>query len=130
MRFAKEMLETKEKLEQLGHTAEVPCDTDLHVQDPNLRNDFERDAAHVKENNIMHRCFELVAESDAVLVLNHKHNNVDGYVGASALMEAGLAAYLGKKLFLLNPIASTERYRHEFDVLGGVCINGDLIKIA
>lgn len=127
MRFAKEMMETKAALEKLGHTADVPCDTDLHVEDPGLRDDFERDAIHVKENDIMHRCFALVAASDAVLVLNYKHNGIEGYVGASALMEAGIAAYLKKGIYLLNPVV--ERYKHEFAVLDGVIINGDLSQI-
>lgn len=127
MALAKEMLDAQERLQKLGHEVDVPCDTDLHVQDPELRNDFERDAKHVKENNIMRRCFELVAQSDAVLVLNHRHNDVDGYVGASALMEVGIATYLDKKLFILYP--PTERYRHELSVLGGIVIDGEFSKI-
>ena len=31
MHFSKEMLEAKRKLEEIGHTAEVPCDTQEFV---------------------------------------------------------------------------------------------------
>lgn len=128
MHFAKEMLETKAKLESLGHTVEVPCDINSHIEDTALKDDFERDVAHVKEHNVMMRCFDLIAKSDAVLALNHRKNDIDGYLGASTLMEIGLAAYLGKKIFLLNPV--TERYKFELAFLGGEVINGDLSKIA
>jgi hypothetical protein len=68
----------------------------------------------------------LIAQSDAVLLLNHPKNGVEGYIGASALMETGVAAYLGKKIFILNPLNPTERYKYEFNFLGGVVIDGDL----
>ncbi len=129
MAFAKEMLETQKRLRELGHEVFVPCDTELHVQDPLLRNDLARDKEHVLGNDVMRRCFNLVAASDAILVLNHKHNETEGYMGASTLMEIGLAGHLHKKIFLLDPIAPEQRYRHEIDVLGGVVVNGDLSKI-
>ena len=130
MAFAKEMLDTKKRLQEFGHEVSIPCDTELHIADPLLRNDFARDKEHVQGNDIMHRCFSLIAESDAVLALNHHHNDVDGYLGASTLMEIGLAGHLRKKIFLLNPVANGQRYIHEVDVLGGIVINGDLAKVA
>ena len=129
MTFAREMLEVQKQLQEGGHSVEVPCDTGLHVEDPLLRDDLARDKVHVMGNNVMHRCFDLIADSDAVLVLNHKHKGVEGYIGASTLMEIGLAGYLRKKIFILNPIEQGQRYQHEVDVLGGVIINGDLQAI-
>lgn len=129
MRFAPEMLDTKRQLEELGHSVEIPCDTELHVSDPALKYDIERDTLHAVENNVMHKCFELVAKSDAVLVLNHRNKEIDGYIGASALMETGLAAYLKKNIFVLHPIDAGQPYTQEIAVLGGVILNGDIKKI-
>lgn len=129
MAFSKEMLETQRQLQELGHEVSISCDTELHVQDPLLRDDLVRDKEHVLGNDVMRRCFDLVAASDAVLALNHKHKNIEGYLGTSTLMEIGLAGHLRKKIFLLNPIAPEQRYRHEVDVLGGIIVDGDLSRV-
>lgn len=131
MTSAKEMLATKKELESLGHLVDVPTDTELHLKDPDFINNFESNLKHVKKNNILRKCFNLIAKSDAILVLNHKKNNIDGYIGASALMEIGLSYYLSKKIFLLNPIPSPHevRWAHEVEVIAPTIINGDLNKI-
>jgi nucleoside 2-deoxyribosyltransferase len=129
MAFANEMLETQKQLQALGHEVGVPCDTEMHVEDPLLRDDLVRDKMHVMENDVMRRCFNLIVDCDAVLALNHRKNDIEGYLGASTLMEIGLAGHLRKKIFLLNPIAAKQRYWHETDVLGGVVIHGDLQAI-
>jgi len=48
--------------------------------------------------------FQKVVWCDAILVLNYEKNGVADYVGANTLMEMGLAFYLKKKIFLLNPV--------------------------
>ena len=129
MAFAKEMLEVQKRLQEMGHEVETPCDTQAHVEDPLLRDDFARNKLHVDEGDVMMKCFDLVAQSDAVLALNHAQKGIEGYLGASTLMEVGLAGYLRKKIFILNPIQPDQRYRHEINLLGGVIINGDLSAI-
>lgn len=131
MTSVKEMLSTKKKLETSGHIVNVPPDTELHLKSPNFINNFESNIRHVRENNILRKCFNLIAGSDAILVLNHKKNNVDGYIGTSALMEIGIAYYLGKKIFLLNPIPSPRdaRWAHEIGAMAPKIIDGDLSKI-
>lgn len=127
--FAKEMLEVKEQLQALGHKVETPSNLEEHVADPTLRDNLALDKELVSGKNVMHVGFERVEWSDAVLVLNYDHKGIEGYIGASALMEIGVAGYLRKKIFVLNPIASDQRYTHEIDVLGGQLIDGDLSKI-
>lgn len=131
MTSAKEMLETKKKLESLGHFVSVPTDTEIHLKDPNFINDFKSNIEYARENDILRKCFNLIAGSDAILVLNHKKNNVGGYIGTSVLMEIGLAYYLGKKIFLLNSIPSPHdvRWAHEIEMIQPAVINGDLCKI-
>lgn len=127
--FAKEMLETKSALEALGHEVETPSNLEEHVADPTMRDNLALDKELVSGKNVMHVGFDRVAWSDAVLVLNHDKNDVMGYVGASTLMEIGVAGYLRKKIFVLNPISPDQRYTHEIDVLGGEIIDGDLNRI-
>lgn len=75
--------------------------------------------------------FNLIVKSDAILVLNYSKNKIDGYVGTSSLMEIGLAYYLGKKIFLLNPIPSSKKVRwaHELEIIQPVILNRDLKRI-
>ena len=129
MCFAKEMLETKRQLEALSHQVSVPYDTEDHLNDPTLRNDPERDRKHSIEIDVYRKCFEILASNDAVLVLNIPQRGVEGYIGAAVLMEIGLAYYLRKKIFLLNPVSPKERYIEDVTILGAVILNGDLAKI-
>jgi hypothetical protein len=132
MSFAKEMVEVKEKLEELGHRAEIPCDTQKFIDDPDFTtDDHERNYKHCIDNDIIRKCFNIIAESDAVLVLNYPKNGVKGYVGASGLMEIGLACHLGKKIFLLHPPPKPEeaKYAHEILIMQPVILNGDLGRI-
>lgn len=131
MAFAKEMLATKKKLEKMGHTVNVPHDTDVHVTDEALVDDLDRNLVHAKERDLMMQSFTLVAASDAVLVLNYKRKGIEGYIGTSALMEIGLAYYLGKKIFLLHDVPSHDKVRwaHEVRLINPIVLNDDLSKI-
>jgi len=127
--FAKKMLETTNKLEDLGHEVKAPSNLEEHIADPGLRNNLALDKELVSGKNVMHVGFDKVAWSDAILVLNHDKNDIEGYIGASTLMEIGVAGHLRKKIFVLNTIAGDQRYTHEVDVLGGQVIDGDLSKL-
>jgi hypothetical protein len=127
MTFSKEMLEAKKKLDELGHETSIPCDTELHLEDAELIDDFDADYEHCIKNNIMKKCMDKIAKSDAILVMNHAKNGIDGYIGTSTLMETGLAYYLGKKIFLMFPIPSPNevRWAHEVSIFQPSVIDGD-----
>ncbi len=131
MTFANEMIEAQKKLKETGHDAEIPCDTEEHVNDPNFTDDLENDYKHCVKNRIMERCFEKVAENDAILVLNYPKNNIEGYVGTATLMEIALARHFGKKIFILNnlPHHSKARWAHEVRILQPIILEGDLRRI-
>ena len=131
MAFAREMLATQKKLEAMGHSVNVPHDTNIHVDDEALVDDLDRNLVHAKERDLMMQSFKLVAASDAILVLNHKRKGIDGYIGTSTLMEIGIAHYLGKKIFLLNDVPSHHeaRWANEIRLIDPVVLRGDLLKI-
>lgn len=131
MTFAKQMLETKKSLEKLGHKVDVPADIENHLENPNLIDDLDSDLKHSRETNVLKKCFDLIAQNEAILVLNHKKNNTEGYIGTSVLMEIGLAYYLGKKIFILNPIpkSADARWAHEVTIMNPKIINGDFSRI-
>ena len=127
MHFAKKMLEAQKILKNLGHDAMIPCDTHECLDNPNLNMDLE----HCVNMEIDKSCFNKVAKSEAIVVLNYPKNNINGYVGGATLMEIGLARHLDKKIFLLHNVPSEDdlRYAHEIKLAGSIVLGGDLTKI-
>jgi hypothetical protein len=127
MRFAKEMLEIKSELEKKGHGVSISPDVNNCLENPELNMNIE----HCLSINIQEECFDGIAASDAILVLNYKRNNIEGYVGGATLMEIGVAQHLKKKIFLLYPPPKIEdqRYSVEIQLAKPIILNGDLTKI-
>lgn len=133
MYFAKEMLEAQKKLKEMGHITEVPCDTQEFVDNHEMTTDnHEENYKWCIDNDIIRKCFNSIAESDAILLLNYPKNGLDGYVGASSLMEIGLAYHLNKKIFLFHPPPPPKEVKssHEILIMQPVVLNGDLSKIS
>lgn len=131
MTFAKDMVKTKEMLEEMGHNVKIPTDT-LDIANGHHNHDnLESDYHHCVKNDIMRTHFKLIEESDAVIVLNHDKNGIKGYIGTASLMEIGLAHYFHKKIFLLQPLPhySEQRWAHEVRITQPTILNGDFSKI-
>ncbi len=63
------------------------------------------------------------------MVCNYPKNDIDGYIGANTLIEMGLAFYLEKPIYLLNPIPEIS-YKEEILGMKPIVLNGDLEKIS
>lgn len=131
MAFAKDMVRVKEELEQLGHSAELPFETELHLEKPEFVDSLEENLQYCIDNDVIRKSFDSVAQSDAILVLNLHRKGINGYIGTSALQEIGVAYFLKKKIFLYNPIPHFDevRWAHEITIMQPTMINGDLRKI-
>lgn len=131
MAFAKEMVKVKKELRKLGHEVNIPYGIEPHLKDHKFVDSLEENLQFCIENDVMRENFREVARHDAVLVLNHKRNGVEGYIGVSALMEMAIAHYLHKKIFLFNEIPhyNNVRWAHEVAIMRPVVIHGDLEKI-
>lgn len=131
MAFSKEMLSAKEELTDKGFTVWIPDDAQVHVDNPDLADDFKENFKHATETDIMWKCFDKVAKSDAVLALNYPKNNTEGYIGTSTRMEIALAYYFKKHLFLLNNFPSEEecRWAHEIKIMNPTVLDGSFEKL-
>lgn len=131
MSFANEMIAAQKELTEMGYEVSVPCDTELHVSNPDFIDNLDADRQHLIENNVIKRCFETLAAADSVVFLNFPKNGVEGYLGTSSLMEMGLAYYLGKKIFLLfpHPKPSEARWAHEVASFQPVILNGNIASL-
>lgn len=56
MTFAKEMMDTKRKLEDLGHSVFVPSDIESHVKDPDLIDNLEENYKHTIKKDVLRQC--------------------------------------------------------------------------
>ena len=136
--FFDSMREFKDKLEALGHEVKLPP---TEVEDNNgnkipvqeyyaLRKAETNDDSWIwdKKEKAIRNHFNKVDWSDAILVLNHGKNNVQGYIGGNTFIEMGVAFHLNKKIFLLDKIPEVA-YREEILAMKPVVINNDLNKI-
>ncbi len=136
--FYNEMLKTKEELGKIGHEVKLPPS---QLEDGNGNPISALQYYKIRKTSLsnegwvwdrkewaMKKHFDKVAWSDAILVLNYAKNNIEGYIGANTLMEMGLAFYLNKKIYLLNPIPETS-YKEEILGVKPVLLGGDLTKI-
>lgn len=73
--------------------------------------------------------FSKIGESDAILVLNLKKKDTEGYIGGAVFLETGFAHVLKKKIFLFNDIPKLS-YTDEIRMMQPIVIKGDLSKIA
>lgn len=127
MHFAKEMLNIKSQLEELGYNTIVPKDTNSYLETPEIKNDYDLCIA----NDVVMDHYNKIESSDAILVLNYPNKNINNYIGGAVLMEIGIAYYLGKKIFILNNMPSDEDFSYalEIKLVKPIILNGDLTKI-
>ncbi|MBA4319816.1 MAG: hypothetical protein C0412_15565 [Flavobacterium sp.] len=133
--FFKEGLKIRDKLKKLGfkvvvqHTARVMEKT-RNYRISSYRTWFKNPELFSRKAKLMMKHFRAVEKGDAILVVNLKKKGMNGYIGGNVLMEMGLAFYLKKPIFLLNPLAKKSPLYEEVMGLRPVILNGDLSKLS
>ena len=130
--FYKHANEIAEKLEKLGFKAVVPAT----ARQMKFSNDYDIDKvktwykkpqdSHIKVSK-MRGHFNEVVKGDAILLINDDKQGQPNYIGPNGFMEWGLAAYLRKPVYILNPVPKNAIYWEE--ALTASVIDGDLSKI-
>lgn len=113
MTFAKEMLNAKEHLQKRGHQVFVPAGVEV---------DLESRMVH----DFIKYYFDVILLSHAILVLNYKKYDIEGYIGGNAFLEMGFAHVLNVKIFLLNPVPDMKWMEQEAIAMNPVVLNGNL----
>ena len=143
--FYKEMEELKAALESRGHEVLIP------LLDNELPPEFGGDrkiyfGKYIEENGGMaafppdHKLWQLkrkaindhfdkIKEGEAVIIANHDKRGITGYVGGNTLIEMGLAFFLNKPIYVLNPISDEISYKQEIYGMNPILLEGDLSKI-
>ena len=125
MFFHKEMSSAKTVLEKMGHTVYVPNELDnMSLNESYMDNDKLRITAKI-EYDFIREHFKKVEAADAILILNHPKNNIEGYIGGNTFLEMGYAYGLAKKIFVLFPIPPMDYYT-EMMAMQPIVLNGKL----
>jgi hypothetical protein len=124
--FAAEMLEVKEDLEGIGHDVVLMEDAYTYAKRPHLKQDKAFETRKTKDDNVLRSMFEMLAGCDGILVLNYTKKGIQGYIGASTLMEIGVAYYLKKQIYLMYPYQPDASFAVEMDCVEATVLNGNV----
>ena len=112
MQYTDKMLEVRDELIKLGHSAFLTTLADPFVGKTN--EEIEKIKIHQKNNlDAIREFWNLMQGADAILVMNLDKNNIQYYIGGNTLMEIGFAHVLNQKIFLYNPIPEIPYYKSE-----------------
>lgn len=127
--FHTEMRLVQKELESRGHIVLAPKSLDLIE-----KGDFhkpttidERLAAEAKYDFIREH-FRKIEQADAILVVNPDNHGVAGYIGGNTFLEMGIAFYLGKQIYVLNPLPHMA-YELELASMHPVILHGDVASV-
>jgi diphthamide synthase subunit DPH2 len=129
--FVKEMMEVKERLENLGHKVLVPLSAEINQN----KEYWKRLKAKNRDNFLdvkgerMIGHFNKIKSSDAVLILNYEKNGKKNYIGGNTFIEMAVAFEHDKKIFLINPIPKESSYIDEIEAMRPFVLNDQLGNI-
>ena len=136
--FIDEMVAIQKELEALGHEVKLPpheMPDNMGKMIPVKKYYAIRKSAQdgdtwvwKRKEEAMQNHFAKVEWSDAILVCNFDKNGVLGYVGANTFLEMGVAFYLKKSIYLLNPVSDTAA-KEEILGMWPIVLNGKLMDI-
>lgn len=132
--FINEIKETADKLVRLGHEVILPQTAEKiykgeatyeKVMEEKGNGEF---ADRGIEQDSLNYYYGKIKEADAVIALNLKKKDIEGYIGGAVFLEMGFAHVLGKNIFLFNDVPNMP-YTDEIRMMQPNIINGDLGKI-
>lgn len=139
--FTPQIIEVKKKLEQMGHTTNIPYFTTKvmngemsfeEYMDAKIKGNGDISLRQKQATDMIRRYWDFIKNSDAILILNLEKKGILNYIGGSTLMEMGFAYGHGKKIYLYNPVPNRSERIHYVDEIidmDPIVINGDLGKI-
>ena len=128
MAFVDEQLRIKKHLEGMGHQVLI-SDYAESFQGKPMEEIEKQSLLHKVYSDAMKGHYEKIKNSDAILVLNYDRKGIANYIGGNTFMEMGFAYYLGKKIYLLNPIPQIDYYQAEIEAMKPTILNGDFRQI-
>jgi hypothetical protein len=135
MAFAQDMLDAKRFFEDKGWKVVLPDGIEDYINDTKWKKKAMgwgtlEGAKRKIDNNLIVNHFKEIRKSDAILVINKTKNKIRNYIGGNTFLEMGFAHVLNKKIFVLNPLPTTQKMIYqELVAMQPIIIKGDLKKI-
>lgn len=130
--FTYEIKEVADKLNILGHKAEIPytakeiLNGELTIEQFKKEKETSGDGVFRKvSEDLIRRYYKLIKKSEAILVLNLEKNGVRNYIGGNSFLEMGFAHCLNKKIYLWNDIPEMI-YMDEIKAMRPIILRGNL----
>lgn len=129
MSFAKEMLSIKRKLEEIGYLVTIPKFTAKYAKLNKIKEmDSNESIKNKTQYNLIIDYYEVIKNSDAILVLNFDKNKIQNYIGGNSFLEMGFAHVLKKRIYLLNDIPEMI-YKDEIMAMEPIILNNNLFNM-
>ena len=123
IKFFDDMVTLQKKLEKLGHEVLMPIKApgvDYWAEDNTSRVTAKKTLELINEH------FHKIEKSDAILVVNLTKGDIKNYIGANTFLELGFAHYLGKRIYLLNPIPEQPYILDEVLTIDPIILEGNI----
>lgn len=126
IKFFDKMVEVQGELEKLGHKVFMPvkaAGVDYWSEDNTSRVKAKKGLELINEH------FHKIEKSEAILVVNMTKGDIENYIGANTFLEIGFAHYLGRKIFLLNPIPDQPYIIDEILTIDPIVLEGTVAEL-
>lgn len=131
LHFYEEMRVLEKQLNSMGHRVFVPKSFDfIERKEFSKPKTIEERLLAEKKFDFIREHFRQIEQADAILVANYDKKEIAGYVGGNTFLEMGIAFYLGKKIYFLNPVPDMEYSKLEMHAMKPIILDGDLSKIS
>jgi len=133
--FTNEIKKVADELIKQNHQVDIPLTAQKILNGELTLEQFKEekqrngDSAFRKmQDDVIKKYFDIINNSDAILILNIDKNNTKNYIGGNTFLEIGFAHVLNKKIYLYNEIPDMH-YTDEIKAMQPIVLNGDLSKI-
>lgn len=99
MKLRERMHEVEQTLREKGFEVLLP-----NMDEVNDYSTMTVDEQYKTKYSMILDHLEKIRKGDAILILNERLKDTDGYIGANSFLEMGFALCLNKKIFLMNNI--------------------------
>jgi len=130
MSFATEYLKVANELKTLWHDVSVPLWTEAFLKWERHNNWGSKELIEAEMQEQLNY-FEIMKNTDCILVTNYEKNWMKWYIWWWVFMEMSVAFYMRKPIFLLNQMPSEKdlRYVQEISIMKPIIIEWNLKKI-
>jgi translation elongation factor EF-Ts len=126
IKFFDKMVEVQGELEKLGHKVFMP----VKAAGVDYWSDDNASRVKAKKNlELINEHFHKIEKSDAILVVNMTKGDIENYIGANTFLEIGFAHYLGRKIYLFNPIPDQPYIIDEILTVDPVVLEGTVAEL-